>query len=161
MIIALAALAVAGVALRLYMDRTAETRLRPGEDVAIAGLPGGALPANAFLACPRGYCAISSGAASPVFAISARELYGAFTRLAASEPRTSTLLDDPPRRIVLMQRSALFRFPDIITAEFVPLAADRSSLAVYSRARYGSYDFGVNRRRIEAWVAGLERFIPE
>ena len=70
---ALVALGVIIVGLRLYMGRAAENRLQPGEDVAIAALRG-PLAANAFLACPAGYCAVAEATASPVFAVSADRL---------------------------------------------------------------------------------------
>jgi uncharacterized protein (DUF1499 family) len=41
--------------------------------------------------------------------------------------------------------------------EVVPLDAERATLAVYSRSRYGRRDFGVNAKRVEAWLAALER----
>jgi uncharacterized protein (DUF1499 family) len=60
---------------------------------------------------------------------------------------------------VYIQRSALFRFPDVITVELVTLAPDRSSLAIYSRSRYGRSDFGVNRRRVLRWLSRLQRMV--
>ena len=156
----LLALAVAGTGLRLYMDRGAETRLRPGENVAIAALHG-PLPQNAFLACPPGYCRGVGSAASPVFAMPADQLYWSVVRLVTGEPRVSVIVDDPQRRrLALIQRSALFGFPDIVIAEVVALRPGRSSLALYSRARYGRYDFGVNRRRVEGWLGRLAAAAP-
>ena len=149
------ALIVAGIGLRLYMERAAESRLRPGEDRSLAALRG-TLPGNAFLACPPGYSRVDGAAASPVFATDADRLYWAFVRLATGEPRVAIVADDPRRRrVALIQRSALFGFPDIVIAEIVAEGADRSSLALYSRARYGRYDFGVNRRRVEDWLGRL------
>ena len=140
---ALSAAAVIVVGLRLYMGRVAEDQLRPGEDVAIAALRG-PLAANAFLACP------------PVFAVSADRLAEYWTQMIAAEPRLVQVAAEPgQRRSVLIQRSALFRFPDLVTVEFVALAPDRSSLALYSRARYGRSDFGVNRRRVLRWLSRL------
>jgi len=147
--------AAAGVGLRLFMERGAESALYPGDDVAITALRG-ALPPNAYLACPPGYCAVAGAAPSPTFAVGADRLYTAFGRLIAAEPRVVTVLAEPEqRRIIVIQRSAVFGFPDLVTAEIVALAADRSSLALYSRARYGRSDFGVNRRRVEQWLARL------
>jgi uncharacterized protein (DUF1499 family) len=60
-------------------------------------------------------------------------------------------------RLILIQHSVLLRFPDVITVEFVALDADRSSLAIYSRARYGRGDFGVNRKRVQRWLSRLEQ----
>ena len=146
-----------GSGLRLYMERTAEDRLRPGEDIAIPDLRG-PLPQNGFLACPPGYCAAEPGTASPAFSIDAERLAELWREMVGSESRVLMLSSQPQeRRYVLIQRSALLRFPDVITVEFVPLDPDRSSLAIYSRARYGKLDFGVNRERVERWLSRLRQ----
>ena len=148
-----------GAGLRLYMSRPAEDRLRPGEDIALADLRG-PVPQNGFLACPPAYCAIEPGLTSPVFSIDAARLAALWRDMLGSESRALMLSSDPQeRRFVLIQRSALFRFPDVITVEFVPLAPDRSSIAIYSRARYGKLDFGVNRARVERWFSRLQQLV--
>ena len=147
--------------LRLYMGRPAENRLRPGEELPIVALRG-PLPSNACLACPPGSCPLADAAPSPIFDVGADLLYRAFRRLLDGEPRITTLIADPQqRRVVALQRSALFRFPDVVTVEIVVIAPGRSSLALYSRARNGRYDFGVNCRRIAAWLARLRRLVEE
>jgi uncharacterized protein (DUF1499 family) len=145
------------LALRIYFGRAAEERLRPGEDVAIAALRG-PLAANAFLACPAGYCAVAEAAVIPVFAVSADRLVEYWRELVAAEPRLVQIAAEPEQqRSVWIQRSALFRFPDLVTVEFVALGPDRSSLALYSRARYGRSDFGVNRKRVLRWLSRLQQ----
>ena len=147
-----------GLALRLYMGRAAEDRLAPAESVSLAGLQA-PLPQNAFLACPPGYCRAAM-AASPIFAMPWPRLAEYWAEIVAREPRIVRVASAPDRKaIVLIQHSLLFRFPDIITVEFAALAPDRSSLAIYSRARYGKKDFGVNRQRVERWLALLQRAI--
>ncbi|HEX3864872.1 MAG TPA: DUF1499 domain-containing protein [Stellaceae bacterium] len=161
LLIVLLAVAAAGVALRLFMDRAAENRLFPGEDIAIHALRS-PLPENGFLACPEGYCAVADAMRSPVYPVDAARLYQEWTRLVASEPRVVVLAAEPAvRRLVVIQRSALFRFPDIVIAEFVAVDSDHSSLAVYSHARYGRADFGVNRKRVECWLALLQSAVAQ
>jgi uncharacterized protein (DUF1499 family) len=53
------------------------------------------------------------------------------------------------------QRSAVFGFVDRISARFVPLGADRSTLIAYSRSEVGYWDLGVNRSRLRDWLAML------
>jgi uncharacterized protein (DUF1499 family) len=157
--IAIAVLIVAalGLGLRLYMGRAAEDKLRPGEDVAIADLRG-PLPQNGFFACQAGYCGVEPGMVSPVFAIDADRLRQLWTEMLRGEDGIVTVRAEPERRrLVLVQHSAGLRFPDVITVEFVALDPDRSSVALYSRARYGKLDFGVNRRRVETWLARLQQ----
>jgi hypothetical protein len=145
------------LAVRIYMGRPAEDRLQPEERVAIPVLRE-PLPDNAFLACPAGYCAVADAMPSPVFAFSADRLAEYWTELMGGELRLVVLSTEPQqRRLVLLQHSRVLRFPDLVTVEFVPLGPERSSLALYSRARYGIYDFGTNRRRVGRWLSRLQQ----
>jgi uncharacterized protein (DUF1499 family) len=56
-----------------------------------------------------------------------------------------------------IQYSSLFRIPDIVTVELKPLGPRRSSIALYSRSRYGEYDFAKNRKRVEKWLFLLQK----
>ena len=153
-------LAGAGVSIRLYMDRAAENALRPGEDVAIPDLRD-PIPGNAFLVCPPNYCQ-ASAAPSPVFAVTPAQLAEAMRRLIAEQPNVFFVnagLVAP--RFTLIQHTPLLRFPDIVTVEYVALGPDRSSLAIYSRARYGKGDFGTNRRRVLAWLDRLRQLVGQ
>jgi uncharacterized protein (DUF1499 family) len=68
--------------------------------------------------------------------------------------------------ITYVQRSRVFGFPDYITVKAVATEStgegstvgSGAGLIIWSRARYGRSDFGVNRARVEAWLAALERF---
>ena len=150
------ALAGAGVAVRLYMDRAAENALWPGEDVAIPDLRD-PIPGNAFLACPPDYCR-ATAAPSPVLGMTPAKLAEAMRRLIAEQPNVF-LVDAgaEARRFKLIQHTPLLRFPDIVTVEYVVLGSDRSSLAIYSRARYGKGDLGTNQRRVLAWLNRLQQ----
>ena len=77
--------------------------------------------------------------------------------VAAAQPRVTLLPGEPGGQFDYVQRSARFRFPDIVTVRFIAVSPSRSSLAVYSRAIYGRRDFGVNRARIEAWLADMRQ----
>ena len=143
------------LAVRFYMGRAAEDELRPGERVAIREL-GDPIPGNAFLACPPDYCT-ASAAPSPVFALPVERVAQLWRRILAGEPNIVTIGDEPAQhRLVVIQHTPLLRFPDIIAVEFVALGPDRSSLAIYSRARYGKSDFGTNRKRVLAWLGQLQ-----
>lgn len=155
-IVGIAVVLVFGFAVRFYMGRPAEDRIAPAERVSIAELSA-PLPPNGFLACPAGYCR-AAGAPSPVFAMPWTRLSDYWAEIIAGEPRiVQAAVEADRRRIVLIQHSLVLRFPDIVTVEFVAVAPDRSSLAIYSRARYGKYDFGTNRKRVERWLAMLQQ----
>ena len=145
---------VAGLALRFYMSRPVEDRLAPDEVVSIAELrPPLARPG--FLACPPGYCA-AADLASPVFDMPWDQLREYWKEMIAENPAILVVSEFENRRAVYIQHSPILHFPDIITVEFVALAPERSSVAVYSRSRYGRYDFVKNRKRVERWLLLLQ-----
>ena len=148
---------MSGLALRIYMGREAEDRLAPGEAVSVAALRS-PLPRPSFLACPTDYCSAAEAIASPLFGLPRDRLYAFWLEVVSREKRMVPVVADPEnRRLVYIQHSPTFRFPDIITVEFVSLGSDRSSIAIYSRSRYGEFDFGKNRKRVERWLALLDR----
>ncbi|MFZ2006781.1 MAG: DUF1499 domain-containing protein [Stellaceae bacterium] len=156
LLVVLVAVGALGLAVRFYMGRAAEDTLRSSERVAIPGLRD-PLPGNSFLACPPNYCA-ATAAPSPIFALRADRLEQVWRRMLAGEPGIVIVADEPTRsRLVVIQHTQVLRFPDIVTAEFVSLDGDRSSIAVYSKSRYGSGDFGTNRRRVVAWLDRLRQ----
>lgn len=151
------ALVVFGLGLRIYMGREAEDRLAAGEAVTIAELRS-PLPKPSFLACPPSYCSVAQAVTSPVFDLPWDRLHGYWMEMITGQRhvvKVATNLDR--QRLVYIQHSPLFRFPDIVTVEFVPLGPDRSSIAVYSRSRYGKFDFAKNRKRVEKWLVLLQR----
>ncbi len=82
--------------------------------------------------------------------------------LQAREPRTSPLGAATPATAQWVVRSAVWNFPDIVAVQVLPRGPGSSTLALYSRSLYGHSDLGVNRRRIEAWLAALSASIqPE
>jgi uncharacterized protein (DUF1499 family) len=154
LIVAALLLVGAALAVRIYMSRPAEDQLRPDERIAIRELRD-PVPGNAFLACPPDYCR-ATAAPTPVFAVPVEQLARLWAKLLASEPHVVIVASEATgHRLVAIQHTPLLRFPDIITAEFVALGPDRSSVAVYSQARYGKGDFGTNRKRVLAWLGQL------
>jgi uncharacterized protein (DUF1499 family) len=154
MVLVLAAL---GLGLRLYMNRGAQDRLLPGEAVDIAALRS-PLPQPSYLACPPGYCRAGEAVASPVFDEPWPQLRDAWRALIAALPRVVEVMHDPQhRRFAYVVHTAVFSFPDIVTVEFVAQAQNRSSIALFSRSRYGKSDFGKNRERATAWLLALQR----
>ncbi len=149
------ALVVLGLTLRIYMGREAEDRLAPGEAVSIAELRS-PLPKPSFLACPPGYCSAAEAIASPMFDLPWDRLHDYWIEVISGQKRLVSVAADS-RRVVYIQHSPIFRFPDVVTVEFAPLGPNRSSIAIYSRSRYGEYDFGKNRKRVERWLFLLQR----
>jgi len=111
---------------------------------------------NQFLMCPPGFCGANPNADSPVFDVPAARLLARWREVVAAQPRVELLaVDQGGRQIDYIQRSARFRFPDIITVRFISVSPSQTALAIYSRSIYGQSDFGVNRKRIDAWLSFL------
>lgn len=108
---------------------------------------------NSALALPAHSARDDADLESPVYPVAVEKLRDALVAIASREPRTHLLhLDREAMQAEFEQSSKLFRFPDTITVAFEPVDAERATLAIYSRARFGYYDFGVNRKRVQRWL---------
>jgi uncharacterized protein (DUF1499 family) len=147
-------LVMSGFALRAYMGQEAEDRLATDEAVSIAELPR-PLARPGFLACPPSYCA-AANMTSPVFDMPWDQLREYWKDMIAETPTVRVVAEFEHRRAVYIEHSPILRFPDIVTVELVSLGPERSSIAVYSRSRYGAYDFAKNRKRVDRWLFLLQ-----
>ncbi len=111
---------------------------------------------NQFLMCPPHLCNADRHADSPMFDVSVDQLSERWREVVAAQPRVELLVASQERQqFDYVQRSARFRFPDIITVRFISVSPSQSTLAIFSRSVYGKNDFGVNRKRIESWLMML------
>lgn len=118
---------------------------------------------NQFLVCPARFCQRATPhLASPIFDASVDDLRLAWDSVVAAAPRTRRggAFSDVDQ-VVDIQRSAVFRFPDIIAAQFIIVDDKRVTLAIYSRSVYGQSDFGVNKKRITSWIEELALELEE
>ena len=102
---------------------------------------------NYFLACPAQYCNIKPDQVVPIYPISVEQLQHKWYAAVRGMPRWE-LVQQRKNQLEYIQRSWLFRFPDLISVQFISEGEGRSSIALLSRAKYGYYDFGVNKRRV-------------
>jgi uncharacterized protein (DUF1499 family) len=112
---------------------------------------------NTYLVCPADRCAAPADAAGPVYAIAAPALFELVRDALSAEPRTELVQNQPTNlRLVLVQRSLIFRFPDTVTVQAFPRPDGGSTLAIYSRSNYGRSDLGVNKARVQRWLSLIE-----
>lgn len=72
--------------------------------------------------------------------------------IARSAPRTQVLAGSVDAGMVTyVTRTRVFGFPDYTTAH-----QDGGRLVIWARLRFGGSDFGVNRHRVETWLAALQ-----
>lgn len=141
------------VAAALFLAFAAYVRLAPDDAQAWHMDPATAQSTgrpNEILVAPSG-----GDIASPVFeGLSAEGLMARLQRVALAEPRV-TLLGERDGFATYVQRSALMRYPDYISAKAVEVEGG-AALYLYSRSRYGYDDMGVNRARALRWLEKLE-----
>jgi uncharacterized protein (DUF1499 family) len=109
---------------------------------------------NTCLAAPPG-AHRQAHLTTPPLPVDAATAWPLLRSLGDGFPRTTRIAEWPERRQVQwVQRSAVANFPDIIAAELASGPAG-AGLFLYSRSLFGYSDFGVNRRRVQAWLAAL------
>jgi uncharacterized protein (DUF1499 family) len=94
---------------------------------------------------------------TPTYQMPASRLYDAVRAVAAAQPRTFLAADyAAEHQTHWVVRSTVFNFPDLVTAQITGVGPDSSTLVLYSRAVYGYADLGVNRQRLNTWLAALQ-----
>lgn len=101
------------------------------------------------------------GATSPVFRVPADRLMAEIDAIAMSEPRVTRLAGSVAEgHVTYVARSEVMGFPDYISVRVLPVDDGAAQLAALSRLRFGYDDFGVNRTRLEGWLAALTARLP-
>lgn len=109
---------------------------------------------NRYLVCPKALCA-KADAEAPVFALPAEALRDALRAALSAEADLSAPIPESALSERYVQRTPIMRFPDTIAVRYIPLTDGASTLALYSRSLLGNDDRGVNRERVERWLARL------
>ncbi len=113
-------------------------------------------PNNSYLVCPPFYCRIKAERDVGVFKVNVEKLKQAWQNVVAKQPRWSEFWKSGAGgQVQYIQRTAVLYAPDHVTVQFLPLAEDQATVAVFSRSLYGLYDFGVNKKRVEELLAEL------
>jgi uncharacterized protein (DUF1499 family) len=128
-----------------------------------------ASPAPTPAAARAGTTTASPDIVTQPYDVPAARLFAAVRAVADAQPRTYLAALYPDQlQAHWVARSAVFNFPDLITAQVLPAGPDAnptaratarptgSTLVLYSRSVYGRSDLGVNRRRLVVWLAALD-----
>jgi hypothetical protein len=111
---------------------------------------------NDFLMLPSGLA--GADASSPVLPGDLRTVARRVDGLIARDPRTRRIAGVVDEGFVTYEvRSRWVGWPDYVSVKVVPAGEGAHALAIWSRARFGYSDMGVNRDRVERWVAALAR----
>lgn len=115
---------------------------------------------NTALAAPSGFSP-APDIVTPPYKVPAERLFALVQDVAAGQPRTYQAALYPEQlQVHYVARSAAFNFPDLIMAQVRQDGAEQSELIVYSRSVYGESDLGVNRKRVQTWLAALQTKLP-
>lgn len=110
---------------------------------------------NNFLVCPEGQCNDADKVA-PIYAVPANVLAQTLHEIFLAQPRTVFIEQHDYQAAHYVQRTKWFRFPDDIWLQVVSVSENTSTLYLYSKARYGYYDFNVNKERVLQWLSLLD-----
>jgi len=114
---------------------------------------------NTALAAPAGWTP-KPDIVTPVYPVPADRLLAAIGRVAGARPRTFLAAAyREGRQLHWVVRSAVFNFPDLVTAQAMSHDPAGSTLLLYSRSVYGYGDFQVNRQRLTVWLAALDNAV--
>eukprot|EP01041_Mallomonas_annulata_P012376 gene12376-26032_t len=117
--------------------------------------------ANEFIIAPEKFTPKARAYEAPIYLCDADTLQKKFDEVILKQPRISYINEDKStRRKEYVQRSLIFRFPDVITYATIPLEKDKSSIAIHSYSIYGAGDLGVNRNRVELLLKDLAETVP-
>ncbi len=110
---------------------------------------------NSWLLRPEG-----GDGQAPIYDMSAQRLAVLFDGFVSGQPRISRLAGGPDEGMMTyVGRSRIIGYPDYITVRIIALGDGRSSMAIWSRARFGYSDGGMNRRRVENWLRRFQLFL--
>lgn len=76
--------------------------------------------------------------------------------VTAATPRTELLAEGGFGK-TWVTRSRLWGFPDFTSVRLIAGAEGGTDLLIFARSRFGKSDLGVNRARVEDWLARLAR----
>ncbi|MEO0999678.1 MAG: DUF1499 domain-containing protein [Pseudomonadota bacterium] len=96
---------------------------------------------------------------APIYVGTPDVLAQAFEEFVLRQPDTFRIGGTPSGAwMTYVQRSETIKFPDYISVRFLEVDEARSTVAIYSRSRYGYGDLGVNQARVTRWLATLQSF---
>ena len=117
---------------------------------------------NKFLVCPHDYCNDTANVVSKTYDVSVGQLKKDWEGVIKKQVRVKHLETSADKmQDQYVQRSRIFRFPDYVDVRFIPLDENKSTIAIYSRSKFGHSDLGVNKARIEKWLKELNELITK
>lgn len=96
---------------------------------------------------------------APVYLANPSLMAKAFDDFVLSRLKVKRIAGSPEEGwMTYVQKSPKLNLPDYISVKFIDLTGGRSTVAIYSRSRFGHGDMGVNEARVSSWMTALESF---
>lgn len=117
-------------------------------------------PSNSALAAPSDFRP-PPDLATQDYRVTPQAMFAAAQAAVLAQPRTVPHGEFPDAlQAHFVVRSAVIGFPDLVVLQVLPSPGNSSQIVIWSRSVYGRYDFGVNRRRLIAWLSAIEAALP-
>ena len=112
---------------------------------------------NCFRMAPEGSTSEPIDAIGPIYGKRALDMAQAFHEYVLTQRATQHVAGiTAGLHMTYVQRSERLQLPDYISVKFLDLPDDRSTVAIFSRSRFGYGDLGVNEARVRQWIKGME-----
>ncbi|MDG2095940.1 MAG: DUF1499 domain-containing protein [Paracoccaceae bacterium] len=95
------------------------------------------------------------------YAVPVKELYIELYTILEEDKCQRVFGDIDDGLITFVCRSRLFGFPDYVSISLRESETGVSTLSVFSRSRFGIYDFGKNKKRVTNWLQQLKSNIQD
>lgn len=113
---------------------------------------------NSYYVAPAEFSQAKPDSISPVYDVSVEALHKFWGMMIAEQARVK-LVAKSQYQFSYVQRTKWLRFPDYIEVKLITVSTHQSSIAIFSRSKYGYSDFGVNKNRINLWLDLLDKKI--
>ncbi len=114
---------------------------------------------HSFRVAPPGLTQEYVDLPAPVYTANPTLMAKAFDDFVLSQSKTVRIAGSPEEGwMTYVQRTPSLNFPDYISVKFFDLNGGKSTVAIFSRSRYGHGDMGVNEARVLAWLGTLKSF---
>lgn len=117
---------------------------------------------NEYIVAPRGV-APRARVVDPgvTFNVPATELYNLVDKIILQQDLVTPVKKDAlTLRLEYVQRTPIFRFPDVITIQAVNNGEKSSKIAIHSYSIYGAGDLGTNRARVVKFLSAIQAQVP-
>ena len=115
---------------------------------------------NSYYVAPAKFSQAVPNQISPTYNMDVASLLKFWQAMLTQQPRV-TLLEKSEYQYSYVQRTKWLRFPDYIDVRFIAISDQQSTIAIFSRSKYGYSDLGVNKKRVTLWLDSLANEIKE